>query len=68
MDAADTDNNGALVISDAVVVFSYLFTGGPPPRAPAPSEPTYTTDDCGPDAEGDVDGLDCATLANTCVP
>ena len=68
MDAADTDNNGALVISDAVVVFSYLFTGGPPPRARAPSETTYTTDDCGPDAEGDVDGLDCATLANTCVP
>jgi hypothetical protein len=66
MDAADTDNNGQLVISDAVIVFSYLFTGGPPPVAPSPSATAYAAADCGEDAEGGADGLDCAGESDTC--
>ncbi len=48
-DAADADDNGALEVTDAVVVFSALFTDGflPPPG---------TT--CGPDTT--IDLLDCA--------
>ena len=36
-DAADTNDDGAVDISDAIYSFSYLFWGGPEPSAPFPS-------------------------------
>ncbi len=42
-DAADADDSGTLDITDAIVLFSYLFLGGPAPPRPFPdpgSDPT----------------------------
>ena len=65
LDSADTDDNGALVISDAVIIFSYLFTGGPAPVAPSPSSTTYASDDCAEDPTDDE--LGCETPGAPCL-
>ena len=57
-DAADTNNDGLVVISDAVYLIQYQFLGGPPPPAPYP--------ECGLDPEGDDDGLSCADAQVDC--
>ncbi|MCZ6796233.1 MAG: hypothetical protein O7J95_21690, partial [Planctomycetota bacterium] len=68
LDAADTDDSGGAnpTLTDAVIVFSWLFSGGPPPREPSPSSPTYAATDCGPDTTEDA--MDCATSSTTCAP
>ena len=48
-DAADTDDNGALSILDAVHTLRYLFAAGPPPSHPFPGAGVDLTSD----------GLDC---------
>ena len=53
LDAADTDDNGALEITDAVYLLSFLFLGGPAPEQPFPS--------CGPDPT--IDDLTCESFA-----
>jgi len=44
-DAADTNDDGTLDISDATFAFNYLFRGGPPPSEPFPEEGYDPTDD-----------------------
>ena len=51
-DAADADDTGALDISDAITILSYLFTGGRP--LPPPSDKT-----CGSDPTADA--IDCSS-------
>jgi hypothetical protein len=53
IDALDTDDDGAVTISDPLVLLSYLFRGGAAPPAPFP--------DLGPDAT--PDSLDCQGFA-----
>ena len=50
LDAADSDDNGSVELSDGVRTLSFLFLGGAPPAPPFP--------DCGEDLPGDV--LGCA--------
>ncbi len=50
IDAADSNDSGALDLADAIYVFTYLFVGGAPPPAPGLS--------CGVDPS-DTDPLDC---------
>ena len=64
MDAADTNDTGAVEITDAIIIFSWLFTGGVAPAVPSPQSPGYLPADCGPDAT--KDGLGCETPAPTC--
>ena len=63
-DAADTDDNGVLELTDAVRIFSWLFSGGAPPLPPTPSSGAYAEGDCGEDPT--ADGLGCETLSPTC--
>jgi hypothetical protein len=56
MDAADTDDNGSVDLSDAIRVLNFLFLGGAAPLAPGPSV-------CGPDPGDDALG-DCVYEAN----
>jgi len=58
LDAADTNDEGGINLTDAIHTLNYLFTGGPEPLAPFPS--------CGPDAQGDTDGVDCLTAHTNC--
>ncbi|MCZ6795379.1 MAG: hypothetical protein O7J95_17375 [Planctomycetota bacterium] len=66
MDAADTDDDGGArpTLTDAVIVFAWLFSGGNPPREPTPGGPTYAAEDCGPDRTADA--MDCARMAGIC--
>jgi hypothetical protein len=64
MDAADANDTGAVEITDAIIIFSWLFTGGAAPAAPSPLSPGYTAAECGPDAT--EDGIGCDALAPTC--
>ena len=50
---------------DAVITFSYLFTGGAAPVLPSPSATSYAPGDCGPDPTDD-DALDCGAIAAPC--
>lgn len=52
-EALDTDDDGVLVLTDAIALFDYLFRGGPPPVAPFP--------DCGEDPADD--DLHCLAFA-----
>ena len=48
-DAADTNDDGALDVSDVVSVLQFLFSGSPSPPAPYPdagSDPTPDLLDC----------------------
>ncbi len=55
LDSADVDDSGAIVINDPIRILYWLFGGGPPPAAPAPSQvPDYVPErDCAPDSTGD---------------
>ncbi|MCZ6793400.1 MAG: hypothetical protein O7J95_07285, partial [Planctomycetota bacterium] len=66
LDAADTDDDGGErpSLTDAVIIFAWLFSGGDAPREPSPSMPTYPAEDCGLDTTDD--GMDCAMRAATC--
>ena len=55
-DAADSDDNGQLNITDGVRILNYLFLGGPAPPAPGP-------DSCGPDPTSDDDLPTCVYTA-----
>jgi hypothetical protein len=68
LDAGDTDDTGRpLAITDAIRIFNWLFTGGaaPLPPSPTPGQTTYLAATCGTDPTPN-DGLDCATVAQTC--
>jgi hypothetical protein len=68
MDAADVDNldDGAPIITDAIYLLGWLFQGTAAPPPPTPSSADYIADDdtpeCGPDPEGDADGMDCLSF------
>lgn len=49
-DAADTDDDGALELEDAIHTLGYLFAGGPPPAAPFPL-PDFDPTPLGPGCE-----------------
>ena len=53
MDAADTDDNGEIEITDPIRTLNYLFLNGPPPSSP--------NAECGPDLSDD--GLDCRSYS-----
>ena len=57
-DAADANDDGDVDSSDAVFLIEYLFNGGITPPLPFP--------DCGPDPDGDEDGLSCAEDLDEC--
>ena len=60
MDAADTDDNGALEpIVDAIYLLNYLFLFGPPVPAPEPF-----ASGCGPDPTDD--NLPCESYLGEC--
>ena len=64
-DAADADNLGANApnITDAIFLLGYLFQGTAEPPPPTPSAATYAAPgDCGPDPNGDADGMGCQTF------
>jgi hypothetical protein len=66
LDAADIDDSGALELTDAVYLASWLFMGGPRPPAPSPSAASWLPRDCGPDVPPgsfDNDGMKCASFA-----
>ena len=55
-DAADIDDDGVLLaLLDALACLGWQFGSGGPPPAPGPS-------DCGPDPDGDLDGIDCENV------
>jgi len=64
MDSADSNDTGAIEITDAIIVFSWLFSGGNAPAAPSPASPGYLSTDCGEDVT--EDGLGCESVAITC--
>ena len=55
-DASDSTNDGNVDVTDAILLFNYLFLGGTAPAAPGPVS-------CGPDTG--EDDLDCASY-NSC--
>ncbi|MCZ6794735.1 MAG: hypothetical protein O7J95_14090, partial [Planctomycetota bacterium] len=67
-DAADTDDDGGArpSLTDAVIIFSWLFSGGMAPREPTPDAPNYAADRCATDPTDDE--MDCAVAANDCSP
>ncbi len=54
-DAADTNDDGQLNITDPIFLLQFLFLGGPSPPAPFP--------ECGPDPTA-VDGISCGVYGN----
>ena len=64
MDAADTNDTGAIEITDAIIIFGWLFTGGVPPAAPTPLSPGYSEEECGVDPTEDA--LGCERVSPTC--
>ncbi|MCZ6539724.1 MAG: hypothetical protein O6922_07865 [Chloroflexi bacterium] len=63
--AKTTGSPGGLIITDAVFIFTWLFSGGDAPPPPTPSAATYLSADCGPDPLGE-EGLGCLTPAAKC--
>ena len=61
LDAIDFDDNGEINITDAVASLSHLFSSGPPPAPPGKEV-------CGPDPDGDADGLDCLAYPQEVCP
>ena len=59
MDAADADNSGNLGLSDAINILTFLFGGGD-----GPPKDGMLGSGCGPDPEGDDDGLICESYSN----
>ncbi len=66
VDAADTDDDGGQrpTLTDAVIIFSWLFSGGVPPAVPSPDGPSYVAENCGPDVTDDA--MDCVMLSPVC--
>ena len=64
MDSADANDTGNIEITDAIIIFSWLFTGGAPPAPPTPSSPGYPAEDCGVDET--EDGLGCEMPTRVC--
>ena len=64
LDAADTNDTGSVEITDAIIIFSWLFTGGAAPAEPSPVSPGYRREECGSDATDD--GIDCARPSPVC--
>ena len=64
MDAADVDDDGRVLINDAVSVFGWLFSGGASPAPPAPAVADYPPENCG--VDGSDDELGCATASPKC--
>ena len=58
LDAADTNDDGGVNITDGIYVLNFLFLGGPAPPAPHPG--------CGTEPQGDADGVTCASPTSTC--
>jgi len=58
-EAADTDNDGGVSLSDPVLILDFLFRGGPPPAAPGPGV-------CGfdPDPFGSSGALGCVSYTS----
>ncbi|MCZ6793697.1 MAG: hypothetical protein O7J95_08805 [Planctomycetota bacterium] len=66
VDAADADDDGGALptLTDAIIIFQWLFLGGPAPRAPSPSAASYQPEDCGIDPTDDL--MDCAMSPAAC--
>ena len=64
MDAADANDTGNIEITDAIIIFSWLFTGGAAPAPPSPASPGYRAEECDNDATDD--GIGCELQAVTC--
>ena len=68
MQAANTTGSGGtLTITDAVLVFSWLFAGGDDPAPPSPSVANYPASDCGVEPN-ENSTLDCLEPAPKCSP
>ena len=63
-DAADTNDSGVVEITDAIIIFSWLFTGGAAPVDPSPLSPGYEREECGEDLTGD--GIGCNQVSPVC--
>jgi len=57
-DAADVNNDAMIDLADATYLITHQFAGGTAPPAPYP--------DCGPDPEGDDDGVLCDADQTVC--
>ncbi len=69
MHAADTDDDGALSITDGIRVLQWLFvdpTQISAPPSPRPGLAQYGKQDCGEDPTPEDPDLGCETLAMTC--
>jgi hypothetical protein len=58
LDSADGDDDGSVSITDGIYILNFLFLGGPGPAPPHPA--------CGPDPQGDGDGVTCQTAHPGC--
>ena len=59
-----TRAGGCVEITDAIIIFSWLFTGGAAPAPPSPASPGYRAEECDSDATDDAIG--CEGQAVTC--
>ena len=64
MDAADANDSGAIEITDAIIVFGWLFSGGEGPLEPSPSSSAYSASDCNKDPTSDLIG--CEQVSRVC--
>ena len=60
LEAADANNDGALNVTDPVLILNYLFLAGPPPSAPGPPPGPCGQD---PDPPGSARDLGCQSAA-----
>jgi hypothetical protein len=51
LEAGDLNDDSAIDLADPIYVLSFLFSQGPNPEPPFPN--------CGPDPDGDSDGMTC---------
>ena len=59
-----TNDTGNVEITDAIIIFSWLFTGGAPPAAPSPVSPGYSAEECRGDPTDDA--LGCVSPSPVC--
>ena len=64
LDSADTNDTGSIEITDAIIVFGWLFSGGVPPAEPSPLRPGYSRKECAVDPTDD--NIGCDLVAPTC--
>jgi hypothetical protein len=65
LDAADTDDSGAINLTDPIRIFQWLFLGGVAPVDPEPSGGQYMAEDCGIDPTDD-DVFSCGLRPGLC--